>query len=109
MSPYIEEQGPIVLWCQAIRLFGTAAKAAGADLNRRSFVQAMASITNYTGTVTPVLSYGPTKFAGPVEYQVVSLHNNVPPSPLCVVTYSGKPQGTCWHVVQPWAPLVPSG
>jgi hypothetical protein len=109
VSPYIEEQGPIVLWCQAIRLFGTAAKAAGADLNRRSFVQAMASITNYTGTVTPVLSYGPTKFAGPVEYQVVSLHNNVPPSAECVLTYSGKPQGTCWHVVQPWAPLVASG
>jgi hypothetical protein len=109
VSPYIEEQGPIVLWCQAIRLFASAAKTAGNDLNRRSFVQAMAATTNYTGTVTPVLSYGPTKFAGPVEYQVVSLHNNVPPSPLCVVTYSGKPQGTCWHVVQPWAPLVPSG
>ena len=109
VSPYIEEQGPIVLWCQAIRLFATAAKSAGSDLNRRSFVQAMAATTNFTGTVTPVLSYGPTKFAGPVEYQVVSLHNNQPPSPLCVLTYSGKPQGTCWHVVEPWAPLVPSG
>jgi substrate-binding family protein len=109
VSPYIEEQGPIVLWCQAIRLFGAAAEAAGPNLDRRSFVEAMASTTNHPGTVTPVLSYGPTKFAGPVEYQVVELHNNVPPSPLCVLTYSGQPQGTCWHVVQPWAPLVTSG
>ena len=109
VSPYIEEQGPIALWCQAIRLFATAVKAAGPDLDRRSFVQAMASITGYSGTVTPTLSYGPTKFAGPVQYQVVEIHNNVPPSPLCVLTYSGKPQGTCWHVVQPWAPLVTSG
>jgi len=109
VSPYIEEQGPIVLWCQAIRLFAAAARAAGPDLNRRSFVEAMASIVNYSGTVSPVLSYGPTRFSGPTEYQVVSLHNNVPPSSLCVLTYSGKPQGTCWHVVQSWAPLVNAG
>jgi hypothetical protein len=106
VSPYIEEQGPIASWCQAIRLFATAATNAGHDLNRRSFVEAMAAIAGYPGTLTPVLTYGPTKFAGPVQYQVVELHNNVPPSPLCVLTYSGKPQGTCWHVVQPWAPLA---
>jgi len=109
VSPYIEEQGPIALWCQAIRLFAAAATKAGPNLDRRSFVEAMATITGFQGTATPVLSYGPTAFAGPAQYQVVSLHNNVPPSPLCVLTYSGKPQGTCWHVVQTWQPLVTSG
>ena len=106
VSPYIEEQGPIVDWCQAIRLFATAARAAGPHLNRRTFVQAMAGIQGFVGTVTPTLSFGPHKFFGPVQYQVVSLHNNDPPGPLCVVTYSGKPQGTCWHVVQSWQPLT---
>ena len=66
----------------------------------------MASIQNFPGTLTPVLSFGPDKFSGPTEYQVVELHNNDPPGPLCVPTYTGKPQGTCWHVVQSWMPLA---
>ncbi|HTT86694.1 MAG TPA: ABC transporter substrate-binding protein [Acidimicrobiales bacterium] len=106
VSPYIEEQGPIVSWCQAVRLFALAATKAGRDLNRRTFVQAMASIQDFPGTLTPVLSFGPDKFSGPTEYQVVELHNNSPPGPLCVPTYTGKPQGTCWHVVRSWTPLA---
>lgn len=105
-SPYIEEQGPIVGWCQAIELFAAAAKKAGPDLNRRTFVEAMASIKNFPGTWSPVLSYGPDKFAGPSEYRVVSIHNNVPASSTCVLTYTGKPQGTCWHIIDNWRPLV---
>ena len=46
---YIEEQGPIQAWCGAIGLFATAAKDAGKNLNRRTFVQAMSKITNYPG------------------------------------------------------------
>ncbi|HXQ90255.1 MAG TPA: ABC transporter substrate-binding protein, partial [Acidimicrobiales bacterium] len=106
VSPYIEEQGPIVGWCQAIRLFATAALSAGPNLNRRSFVQAMSRIQNFSGTYSPTLSFGPDKFSGPTEYQVVELYNNSPPSPLCVPTYTGKPQGTCWHTVQSWTPLA---
>ena len=106
VSPYIEEQGPIAGWCQGVRLFAAAAKKAGPDLNRRTFVQAMASIQNFQGTYSPTLSFGPNKFSGPIEYQIVSLHNNVPPGPLCVPTYTGKPQGTCWHIVQTWTPLA---
>ncbi len=106
VSPYIEEQGPIAGWCQVVRLFATAALGAGPDLNRRTFVQSMSRIENFTGTYTPTLSYGPDKYAGPTEYQVVELYNNDPPSPLCVPTYTGKPQGTCWHTVQSWAPLA---
>jgi Periplasmic binding protein len=105
VSPYIEEQGPIVSWCQVIRLFAAAALGAGPDLNRRTFVQSMSRIQNFPGTLTPTLSFGPDKYAGPTEYQVVELYNNDPPSPLCVPTYTGKPQGTCWHTVQSWTPL----
>jgi hypothetical protein len=108
VSPYIEEQGPIAGWCQGVRLFAAAATKAGRDLNRRTFVEAMASIKDFQGTYSPTLSFGPDKFAGPNQYQVVALHNNVPPSKLCVLTYKKKPQGTCWHVVQSWRPLVTS-
>ena len=50
----IEEQGPIQAWCGAIRLFAEAAKNAGPDLNRRTFVEAMSKVTNYPGTLSPV-------------------------------------------------------
>src|SRR5580658_152615 len=106
VSPYIEEQGPIVGWCQAIRLFAAAALGAGPHLDRRTFVQSMSRIQNFSGTYTPTLSFGPDKYAGPTQYQIVELYNNDPPSPLCVPTYTGKPQGTCWHTVQSWMPLA---
>lgn len=106
-SDYIEEQGPIAGWCQGITLFAEAATRAGRDLTRRSFVQAMASIKNFQGTYSPTLSYGPDKFAGPSEYRVVQLHDNTHPSSACVPLYTGKPQGTCWHVVSGWQPLLP--
>src|SRR5580698_7250192 len=105
---YIEEQGPIQGWCGAIRLFATAAKGAGPNLNRRTFVTAMSKITNYPGTLSPVWSFGPTKFYGPTQYQVVEVHNNVPQSKLCKMPKSGKPQGTCWVTMQPFKPLPSS-
>ena len=55
-----------------------------------------------------MLSYGPAKFYGPTQYRVVEVHNNVPPSAACKTTYQGKPQGTCWVVVQDWQPLTTS-
>jgi hypothetical protein len=108
-SFYIEEQGPIQAWCGAIRLFATAAKSAGKDLNRRTFVEAMSRITNFPGTLSPVWSFGPDKFYGPTEYQVVKVHNNVPPSSQCKLKTNHKPQGTCWVTVQPFKPLPTSG
>ena len=106
-SFFLEEQGPVAGWCQQIRLFAQAAKAAGPTLNRRTFVQAMARTTDFPGTWFPTLSYSPTKFYGPTQYQVVSLHNNDPPSPACKLKTNHKPQGTCWVVQQPFAPLAP--
>ncbi len=107
-TDYIEQQGPVVGWCQAITLFAKAARDAGPDLNRRSFVTAMSKITNFPGTSTPILSFGPDKRYGPTEYKIVRLHNNVPPSSQCQLTSQGKAQGTCWVTVSPFSPL-PSG
>ncbi len=61
MNFYIEEQGPVQAWCQAIRLFAAAAQAAGPHLDRRTFVEAMAKISNFPGGYSPTLSYGPDK------------------------------------------------
>ena len=106
-SFYIEEQGPIAGWCQGVRLFAEAAKLAGPNLNRRTFVQAMSRITNYPGTLSPVLSYGPNKFYGPTQYQVVKLHTNSPASSACKLKTNHKPQGTCWVTVRGFRPLTP--
>jgi hypothetical protein len=106
-SPFIEEQGPVAAWCQVIRLFAKAADGAGATLNRRTFVQSMAKVTNFAGTYTPTPSYSPTKYDGPTEYRVVKIHNNDPPSSACIQPrFTSKPQGTCWVVVQNWKPLT---
>ena len=92
----------------ASTLFAQAARSAGPDLNRRSFVTALSKVTNFPGTLTPVLSFGPDKRYGPTEYKIVELHNNVPPSSQCQLTSQGKPQGTCWVTVRSWEPL-PTG
>jgi hypothetical protein len=108
MNDLIEEQGPIAGWCQVIDVFATAAKSAGRNLNRRTFVTAMSKITHFPGTWSTDLSYGPDKRYGPTEYQVVKLRVNSPPSPLCKTTPGRPPPGTCWVSVLPFAPL-PTG
>ncbi len=108
MSFYIEEQGPVAGWCQAVRLFATAARAAGPDLNRRTFVTAMSNITDYPGAWTPTLSFGPDKYYGPTEYQVVRLHVNSPVSSACKQPKDNIPEFTCWVNVRPFVPL-PTG
>lgn len=108
-SPYIEEQGPIQGWCTSIRLFADAANMAGPDLNRRTFVTAMSKIQNFPGGLNPVWNFSPTKFYGPTDYQVVKILNNVPPSKQCILTFDGKPQGTCWVSETPFKPLPTSG
>ena len=95
----------MVGWCQAIRLFAAAATKAGPNLNRRTFVQAMAQIQGFDGTWYPTLSFGPEKFYGPTQFEVVRLHTNDPKANACPLTYNGIPQGTCWQVVQPFQDL----
>jgi hypothetical protein len=106
MNFYIEEQGPVQGWCQQIRLFDDALKIAGPSLDRRSFVEAMAKISNFAGGYSPVFSFGPDKIAGPSQYRVVKLHINSPPSTQCKIGYKGAPPaGVCWVVEQNWSPL----
>ncbi len=105
-GPWIEEQGPIASWCQGIRLFAAAAEKAGPNLNRRTFVEAIASIKNYPGTLSPTLSYGTDKYYGPTQYRVVSLHNNSAARNECIKNYKGRVQATCWRIVQNWRPLA---
>jgi hypothetical protein len=104
-TDYLEQQGPVVSWCEAITLFATAARNAGSDLNRRTFVTALSKITNFQGTSTPILSFGPDKRYGPTMYKIVKLHNNVPPSSACQLTSQDKAQGTCWTTVSNFQPL----
>jgi hypothetical protein len=106
---YLEEQGPVQGWCQEIRLFATAATLAGPHLDRRTFDDAMAKISNFPGGYSPVLSYGPNKFYGPTEYRVVRLHVNSPPSSQCKFPMNHIPQGVCWVVVNDWQPLPSVG
>jgi hypothetical protein len=109
MNFYIEEQGPVQGWCQEIRLFADAAKAAGPNLNRRTFVEAMSRISNFPGGYSPVLSFGPGKFAGSTEYRVVRLHVNLPPTSQCRLPRMHlPPQLVCWSIVKNWQPF-PSG
>ena len=107
-TDFLEQQGPVVSWCQAITLFAAAARGAGSNLDRRTFVTALSKITHFPGTTTPQLSFSATKHYGPTEYKIVRLRNNVPPSPDCQLTSQGKAQGTCWVTVQPFTPL-PTG
>ena len=104
-GPWIEEQGPIVSWCQGIGLFAQAARNVGRHLTRRTFVEAMAHITNYPGTLSPILSFGSDKFYGPVEYRVVRIHNNSTADNQCINNYKGGIQQTCWVLEQNWEPL----
>jgi Periplasmic binding protein len=107
----IEEQGPVQGWCQEIRLFAQDAKAAGRELTRRTFVTAMSQIKDFPGGYSPVLTYGPDKFSGPNQYQVVRLRVNSPPSTtLCRPPQPHQPPGaTCWTPVQTWKPLPVGG
>jgi len=109
LNDFIEEQGPVQGWCQAIHLFAAAAKAAGPHLNRRTFVEAMAKISDFPGGYSPTLSYGPDTFSGPTRYQVVRLHNNVPPSSQCKLGMNHLVQGVCWVSVSNWRPLPAAG
>ncbi len=102
---FIEEQGPVQGWCQEIRLFAAAATAAGPHLDRRTFVEAMAKISNFPGGYSPVLTYGPDKFYGPTEYRVVQAARQLPPSSQCKFPMNHIPQGVCWVVVNNWQPL----
>lgn len=108
LNDFIEEQGPVQGWCQEIHLFAAAAKGAGRNLNRRTFVEALSRIKTYPGGYSPIFTFGPDKPYGPTEYRVVALHDNTPPSSVCKMPKNGIPQGVCWIVEKGWHKLPPT-
>ncbi len=68
-------------------------RAAGPQLNRRTFVTALSKVKNFQGTTTPVLSFSATKHYGPTQYKIVRLHNNVPPSSRLPAHVTGQGPG----------------
>ena len=103
MTDYIEEQGPIAGWCQAIRLFATAATSAGPDLNRRTFVTAMSKITTSRAPTPPSSVTARTSATGRPSTRWCELHINSPVSTQCKMPKDKIPQFTCWVSVQPFA------
>jgi ABC-type branched-subunit amino acid transport system substrate-binding protein len=94
----LESQGPILSECQNIRLFADAVKRAGPNLTRESFDAAMASITSFPGTLTPDLTFGPNRYAGPDKTRTVQIHVNT--DHRCALTSAGKVQGSCWLIAE---------
>ena len=97
---FLEEQGPVQAWCQEIRLFATAATAAGRDLDRRTFVDAMAKITNFPGGFSPVLSLRPGQVLR--TDRVPGGAGSTPTRrrrASAISRWTTYPQGVCWVIV----------
>jgi ABC-type branched-subunit amino acid transport system substrate-binding protein len=107
VPPTLEAQGPIMRWCEAIRLFATAAEKAGPDLDRRKFVVAMSELKGVQGALVPELTYGRNRFAGPTEYRVVRVFKNGDTMETngCPLKTDGTLHGSCWQLVEDFQPL----
>jgi len=92
VTPFIEEQGPIQAWCTSIRLFAEAATKAGKTLNRKSFVTADVQDQDIRGWLLQDLVVRKEQVYGPTQYQVVEIHNNVPPSATCKLKTTKQPR-----------------
>jgi ABC-type branched-subunit amino acid transport system substrate-binding protein len=95
----VESQGPIMTECQNIRLFAAAAQAAGPNLTRRTFADAMAKVTNFPAVDYPLFSFGPNDHGGAKQTRTVRIHVNDPAHNGCPLLISGKAQGSCWLVL----------
>jgi hypothetical protein len=67
--------GLAIRWCQNIGLFVEGARRATAAnqgvLTRKNWGAAMATIRDFPGAMTPILSYSPTDRAGPTQMKTV--------------------------------------
>ena len=104
---YIEAQGPTMRWCEGIRLLARALDLAGPTLNRRTFIEALGRIKNFDGELTPVLTFGPDKHAGPTEYRTVQPIKNgdTEATNRCPPRREGGFHGSCWLIVEDFRPL----
>ena len=111
--PYIEAQGPTMRWCDAIRLTAKAIEAAGKDLNRRTFIQALGVIGDFPSALTKEFSFSRTDHAGPTQYRTVAptkngntAETNVCPPRRPTPTDDNPFHGSCWLLVEDWKPLA---
>ena len=81
----------------------------GPHLDRRTFVAAMATISNFPGGFSPVLSYGPNKFYGPDRVPGRQAAHQLAPVEPVQVPDGPHPQGVCWVVVTGLAAVAEPG
>ena len=63
-TDYLEQQGPVVSWCEAIALFAKAAGRPAPTSTDGPSSRPCPRSTDFPGTWTPVLSFGPTSGTG---------------------------------------------
>jgi len=101
---YLEIAGTAMRWCETIRLFAQAARMAGPNLTRAGFDNAMAQIVHFPGTLTPDLTFGPTRFGGPHLFRTVQTHENGDKQ--CPKLADGTDQGSCWLILDNFREMV---
>jgi len=111
-QPYIEAQGPTMRWCDAIRLTAKALEAAGRNLNRRTFIEALGVITEFPSALNHRFSFSRNDHAGPADYRTVAPTKNVqtPEGNVCpprrpTADDANPFHGSCWILVEDWRPL----
>jgi hypothetical protein len=96
---YIEANGTAMIWCESIDLFAAAARSVVPNqLTQHAFAVGMSGISHFADTMTPDLSYGSTRRAGPHEFRVVEEHVNSDGA--CPLNVDGTKQGDCWLILQ---------
>jgi ABC-type branched-subunit amino acid transport system substrate-binding protein len=110
--PFIEAQGPTMRWCDAIRLTAKAIDAAGKDLNRRTFLQALGVISDFPSPLTNGYSFSRTDHAGPTDFRVVAptkngstAETNVCPPRRATPDDDNPFHGSCWILKEDFQPL----
>jgi ABC-type branched-subunit amino acid transport system substrate-binding protein len=111
-SPYIEAQGPTMRWCDAIHLLAKAIDAAGKDLNRRTFIQALGVLTKVPSPLTNGYSFSRTDHAGPSDFRVVAptkngntAETNVCPPRRPTADDANPFHGSCWILKEDFQPM----
>lgn len=63
-------------WCDSMSLFFKAARRAGANLTRLGWANAMATIHDEPTTMTPTMTFGPGRYAGPTQMKVIDVQTS---------------------------------
>jgi hypothetical protein len=94
--------GIAMRWCESINLFVEAAQRAGPNLTRLRWAQAMSTIHDFGGAMTPTLTYGPNQYAGPTQMEIVDTLTGQDNPNECPAYLNGTP---CTVILEPYAPI----